>query len=449
MPARLPLRPRTLAALLLAAVSSACGARSALLDAGGAGGASASTSGTGGATVTGTGGASPACLLSDLTATFPFDDFADETASSPQLIPLDDIGERWALTLIGQTGMGFPRLWHTQTRPWSPPVNAVVPLPGAALAPLLDPVYAVTRSATEGAYALEIPHPPASPGVVFDPAVVPGASSPGLEIPLISQFQGPTRPSFVARRPWGSPPVFEHLAGYERSENGNHQVHLRMVSPTWGNPEHGPALACADRAIPVRGTGTLGAFFTVAASSRPLGQCEVAGDSFGAPTRLQVTFYNQPLGQVLNPLAEFQEDGPIEAVDVALGDGWLWVAWATVLDEKTARLRLARVGLTGTLLAGPADLTLLTRPSTLSIARFGDRLATAVVQVTEGGQRFVTVRTLKTSDALDDIFLVVPESVSGVAIAGEPNGKRLLLAVTQDQPAAEGKAILVSRYGCL
>lgn len=446
MPARPRLRPRTLAALLLAALSTACGARSALLD---AGGASASTSGSGGASATGSGGASPACLLSDLTATFPFDDFSDETASSPQLIPLDDTGERWALTLLGQTGMGFPRLWHAQTRPWSPPVNAVVPLPGASLAPLGDPSYAVARSATEGAYALETPYPPPSPGVTFAPAVVPGASTPGLEIPLISQFQGSTRPSFVARRPWGSPPVLEHLVGHERSESGNHQIHLRMVSPTWGNPEHGQALACADRAIPARGTGTLGAFFTIAASSRPLGQCDAAGDVFGPPTRLQVTFYNQPLGQVLNPLLDLEESGPIEAVDVALGDGWLWVAWATVLDEGTARLRLARVGLTGTLLSGPDDITLLTRPSTFSIARFGDRLATAVIQVTAGGQRFVAVRTLETSGALDYDFLVVPESVTGVAIAGEPSGKRLLLAITQDQPSAGGKAILVSRYGCL
>jgi len=372
---------------------------------------------------------------------------SDPTAIAPRLVPIANDESRFALTLIGQTDPNGPlRFWHTALSPWSAPNGTSADLATTFLYHLESPAYAVAPSAIEDAYGLlvGVSQPP---GVTFDPAVTPGASEPGTELPFPAQNPGSLRPLFVARRPKSTSSGWEHLLGYEQRMGERRRLLVRIVSTAWGAVEHMQAAACANRPIAASGAGINNAFFIAAATSRELGKCDDPADAFDDPTRLTVLFYNLPLGVVLNSMAEWQEPTPIEEVELVVGEGALWVVYTTRLSETQARLRFARVGLTGGVLAGPFDVADVPRPALLSAARLGSRLAIASRERTAEGQTIVPVRIFEASGAPEQDFTVVPHAAEGVAIAGEPNGHRLLVAITEGKDGASGP-VVVGRYGC-
>ncbi len=447
--ATLPTLATFTALLLLGMGTLHCGARSTLSEAESGTGGSSTTTTTTTTTSTGTGGDSPGCAAWEQTAEFRLEPFDDETALAPRLTPILDDQSRFALTLIGKSQPnGFLRFWHTPVSPWSPPDGALESLDGTFIYHLEAPEYAVAPSATQNAYALlvGVTFPP---GVTFDPAVSPGAGSPGLEVPFLSEHPGSVRPLFVARRWTSAPTSIEHLLGYEQIEVDRHRLLVRIVSEKWGTIEHSQAAACANAPIAASGVGTQSAFYIASATSRGIGQCEDPADPYDAPRRLVVSYYNQPLGEVLHSMAEWEEAEPIEAVELVLGEGALWVAYSIPLDMERSRIRAARVGLTGGVLVGPFDVADVPRPAVFSAAQLKSRLAIASRERTLDGRPIVPVRILEPTGELEQSFTLEPEAEGEVAIAGEPNGKRLLVALTRRQAGEPGPALTLARYGCL
>lgn len=424
----------TLAALLAAA---ACGGRSSLLggeprEVGPSGGAGGATS-TSTATSTSSSSGGPACALWEETAAWaPTGFFDSQTSSAPALVAEDDTQTSYFLTLLGLDTLGAHWLWYAAVEPWSAPVGSFTELSDTYLG-----LGNIDDYASGGPGKLLIPLPPGQPqGVKF-----------GSQY-YYSAFPGVARPLFVARRVTSAQSALEDLLGYEMVEGSRHRLAVRIVSPLWGDVEHSQAAACAATPLATTATGASDVFYFAAGSSRPLGGCDAPGDGFGPATRLQVSYYQEPLGQVLGPLAEVIESGEIERVAVTLDEGALWVSYAVVTSPTEARLRVARVGLGGGLLAGPVDVATLSRPAQLSATRLGTRLALASLEKTDQGQTIVPVRVLTAEGAVESSFTIVPAAANGVSIVGEPSGKRLLVALTRGAKGPQ-EGVLVTRYGCL
>jgi hypothetical protein len=284
------------------------------------------------------------------------------------------------------------------------------------------------------------------PSVGFNPAVTPGSSDPGEEQAFSTQQPGAPRPLFAARRPASVGEGFEHLVGYEMLDGARRRTIVSLISPTWSTVEHTQAASCADRPIAARAVAVPNAFFIATGSSRPVGKCDDPSDAFGAPTRVQVTFYNQPLGVVLNPIAEWQEQAPVERIAITLGEGSLWITYALTVDADRASLRVARVDLTGTVLLEPAEIAMIARPAAFASARLGSRLAVAARELTDGGQTIVPVRVVAPNGGIDESYTIVPEAADEVAMVADPNGRRLLVALTRQ--GTSGPAVWLGRFGC-
>ena len=425
----------SLAAVLAAA---ACGGRSSLIEGeprevepkGGAGGTT-SSSGTSGSV--GGGGAAPTCGLWEQTAAWaPTGFFDSQTSSAPALVAEDDAQTSYFLTLLGLDTLGAHWLWYANVEPWSAPVGSFTELSDTYLG-----LGNIGDYASGGPGRLLIPLPAGQPpGVKF-----------GSQYHF-SAFPGVARPLFVARRTSSPQSTLEDLLGYEMVEGARHRLAVRMISPLWGDVEHPQAAACATTPLAAAAVGASDVFYFAAGSSRALGGCDASGDGFGAATRLQISYYQEPLGQVLGPLAEVIEGGEIERVALTLDEGALWVSYAVVTSPTEARLRVARVGLNGGLLSGPVDVTTLSRPAQLSATRLGARLALASLEKTDLGQTIVPVRVLTAELSVESSFTIVPAAANGVAIVGEPSGKRLLVAITRGAQGPE-EGVVVTRYGCL
>lgn len=425
----------TLAVLLAAA---ACGGRSSLLgdeprEVGPTGGAGGTTSSSGTSGTAGGGGAAPTCGLWEQTAAWgPTGFFDSQTSSAPALVATEEAQSSYFLTLLGLDTVGANWLWYAAVEPWSAPVGSFTELSDTYLG-----LGNIGDYASGGPGKLLIPLPAGQPpGVKF-----------GSQY-YYSAFAGVARPLFVARRVSSAQSTQEELLGYEMVEGARHRLAVRIVSPLWGDVEHSQAAACAATPLATAATGASDVFYFAAGSSRPLGGCGAPGDGFGAATRLQISYYQKPLGQVLGPLAEVIESGEIERVALTLDEGALWVSYAVVTSPTEARLRVARVGLGGGLLSGPVDVATLSRPAQISATRLGARLALASLEKTDLGQTIVPVRVLTAEGAAESSFTIVPAAANGVSIVGEPNGKRLLVALTRGAQGPED-GVLVMRYGCL
>lgn len=428
-----------------------CGARAGLPDGasavgggGGAGTTSSTTSGSGGAG--GEGGGAPLCKIWDQTATWTWSGFTGVKSSVPEIVPVRADESRYVFTLLGTSELGSLHFWHAPIEPWSPPNGAVVDLEGTYIYSLASHDYGIAPSAAEDAYVL-VTASATPPSVGFNPAVTPGSSSPGEETAFLTAQPGAPRPLFAARRPASVGEGFEHLLGYEMESGNRRRLIVALTSPAWSTVEHGQAVSCADRPLPARAVATANAFFIATASARPLGECDDPQDAFGAPTRVQVTFYDMPLGVVLNPVAEWEESAPVERVALTLGEGVLWVTYAVAIDADRASLRVARVGLTGTVLADPQEIGTIARPASFAAARLGSRLAVAARALTENGQTIVPVRLVAPTGEVEQDFTIVPEAADEVALAADPSGPRLLVALTRQ--GTSGPAVWLGRFGCL
>lgn len=435
--------------LLLALSSTHCGARGALSVERLAGnGGAGTTSGTGnaGGGSGGAGGSEPLCNLWDQTAAWTWSGFTGAVSSAPELVPVRADESRYAFTVLGQTGTMPLHFWHAPIEPWSPPNNASLDLEGTYIYSLASHDYGVAPSAAEDAYAL-VTAGATPPSVGFDPAVTPGSSSPGEEKAFSTTQPGTPRPLFAARRPASVGEGFEHLVGYEMSSGARRRLIVSLISPTWSTVEHNQAVACGSTPLAARAVAVPSAFFIAAASARPLGKCDDPQDAFAAPTRLQVTFYNQPLGVVLNPVAEWQEQAPVERVAITLGEGSLWITYALAIDDDRASLRVARVDLTGTVLLDPVEIATIARPAAFAAAHLGSRLAVAARELTDIGQTIVPVRVVAPAGEIEQSFTIVPEAADEVAMAADPNGPRLLVALTRQ--GTSGPSVWLGRFGCL
>ncbi|MFT3765316.1 MAG: hypothetical protein QM820_07350 [Minicystis sp.] len=370
--------------------------------------------------------------------------FSGDTPFLPRIVPVVADESRYAFTVIGKNSDDLLILWHTPIEPWGVPNGTVDTLSDNIATNPETIAYAVAPSANEGAYAL-VEDAVHLPGEHFFVAVTPGMG--GFSDILQTQQPGEPRSRFIARRDDDIGGGFEHLVGYEMSEGDRRRLAVRIVSQTWGNPEHPLAAACADAPIAATSVGAAGVFFIAAASSRALGQCDDPADAFGPPNRLQLTIYNKPLGQVLSLAAEWQESAPIEQVELTPDGDALWISYALADSPSKGRVRLLRVDLAGKVLAGPLDVATITRPAAFAAARLGSRLAIASREATETGQTIVPVRVITAAGEEALSFKIVPEAADEVAMVGEPNGKRLLVALTRKDPGA-AHVVELLRYGC-
>jgi hypothetical protein len=439
MMARVLSYPKRCALVALALISAHCGARGALsVEAGAGGGGTTSTS-------SGTGGGAPLCKLWDQTASWTWTGFTGATSAVPELVPVRADESRYAFTVLGQTDAMPLYFWHAPVEPWSAPNGEFVDLQGTYIYSLASPDYGVAPSAVEDAYVLTTTSA-TPPSVGFNPAITPGSSDPGEEQAFDTQQPGAPRPLFAARRPATVGEGFEHLVGYEMLDGARRRTIVSILSPTWSKIEHTQAVSCADRPIAARAVGVSNVFFIATGSSRAVGQCDDPSDAFGAPTRVQVTFYNQPLGVVLNPVAEWQEQAPVERVAITLGEGSLWITYALTIDAERASLRVARVDLTGTVLLDPVEIATIARPAAFASARLGSRLAVAARALTDTGQTTVPVRILAPDGAVEQSFTIVPEAADEVAMVAHPDGSHLLVALTRR--GTSGPPVWLGRFDC-
>ncbi|APR79898.1 Hypothetical protein A7982_05245 [Minicystis rosea] len=370
--------------------------------------------------------------------------FSDQVPLLPKLVPVRSDESRYGLTVLGRTSESLFMLWHAPIEPWSVPNGTVDQLDDTMATNPAKPAYAVGPSAIEDRYALMIDGATGHAVQLFrnvDPGFDPDSEY------LLSDQQGAPRSLFVARRFDDAGPSYEHLLGYEMRDGDRRRLIVRLVSPSAGTPEHPQAAACASEPIAAAAVGVPGAFYVATSSSRALGACDDPADAFGPATRVQVTFYNEPLGVVLNPVEEWQESGRIVRIALTLGEGALWVTYAVDGGGDFLLLRVMRVGLTGGVLSGPFDVAKIARPGAFAATSFGSHLAIASREVTTMGQLTVPVRVLSTVGDVEESFTIVPEGVDDVAIAAEPTGKRLLVALTDEDPSAADR-VWLGRYGC-
>ena len=161
------------------------------------------------------------------------------------------------------------------------------------------------------------------------------------------------------------------------------------------------------------------------------------------------SFYNLPLGQVIQPILSLDAGAPVVFVDTfpagedPMNDG-AWVAYGTASGPTGSTLHVARFDPTGKLLTQPFDVPTGSAPlpGFASATRLGDGLALAWAEP-NGAGLYLQVAVFDFSGAMVQSFKMVPVSMTAATILGSPDGKQLLVAYTDGEGAAQ-----VLRYGC-
>lgn len=258
------------------------------------------------------------------------------------------------------------------------------------------------------------------------------------------------RPVFVGQREHTSPnDPAELLQGFERTEEGKSRLSVRLISPKWGDVLHGQSVACANSPVVAAANGWQDKFLVAAASSRPPGKCDDPADPLGAPTQVQVSFYHLPIGDVIQPIIDFDAATPVTFVDTfpagedPMNDG-AWVVYGTSPTPSSFVLRVNRFNAAGKLLVTPFDVPAgaLELPRFVSATRLGDQLALAWPEPSGPGLA-LHIAVFDRSGAMVTTFAMVPPSMTGATILGSPDGKQLLAAFTDADGAGQ-----VIRYGC-
>lgn len=431
----------------------ACGARSALeID----GAAAASGSGVGGGSgassaATGAGGAEPACVPSKVTATWYGGANDGNPLLPPHLVADSEIYNSADLSFaVVPSGPGDTQVWRGGFKPWGAPADFPT---GLLLYPTITTTavdLAMGPGRIDGSHALSVAALDGMGTQVF--LSVPTTSDPGPSMFFPPAGPGAARPLFIAKREMMHlDPKPEMLQGIEHDSAGKRRLKVRILSDEWGNILYDQSVACGADELAAAASGWQSEFLIAASSALPIGKCDDDNIPLGSPDEIQVSFYHQPLGQVIQPILSLKAEGHIAHLDVfpagadpAADGAWIVFSDVAVTPGAKRHVRAARFDPAGKLLTPPFEVATTENmaPDLTAAARLGDNLAVAWGTV-EGANLRIKIGIFDRSGALLRSFEIVPVSPTGVALLGSPDGQQVVAAVTE----GDGQAHMV-RYGC-